>query len=161
MILFGVLAILVLCFGLVVSIGAPYLPTLKPQAEAAFELLDLKKGQTLYELGSGDGVMLILAAKRGIKAIGYEINPILFGISWLRTRRYRSLVQVRFDNFWRADISDADGIFVFLHTRFMQKLHKKVIESKQDKVIKVVSFAFKIPGKTVDQSRGAVYLYTY
>ena len=50
--LFG---ILVISFGFVVFVGPPYLPTLDKQVRTALDLLDLKKGQTLLELGCGDG----------------------------------------------------------------------------------------------------------
>ena len=62
---------LILIFGYVILFGAPFLPTLKNQIEAIFELLDLKEGQTLIELGSGDGRILLEAAKRGINVVGY------------------------------------------------------------------------------------------
>jgi len=40
-------------------------------------MLNLKSGQTLIELGSGDGRVLKEAAAKGVRAIGYEINPVL------------------------------------------------------------------------------------
>jgi hypothetical protein len=45
----------VMFFGFVILFGAPYLPTLKPQTNAALDLLDLKPGQTLLELGLWPG----------------------------------------------------------------------------------------------------------
>src|SRR5476651_1697826 len=80
--------LLVAAWGLSIFFGAPYLPTLKVQRGQALDLLDLKPGQVFYDLGSGDGTMLMLAAARGLKAVCYEINPFLFVFSWLRTRRY-------------------------------------------------------------------------
>lgn len=155
------LVFVLLCFGLVVLFGAPYLPTLKPQVDEAFKLLNLKKGQTLLDLGSGDGALLIAASKRGIKSVGYELNPILFVISWLRLRKYRHLATVKFGNYWRRDWPEVDGIFVFLHTRFMQKLHTKVVIYAKQKPVKLVSFTFEIPQQKLTKSEGGLFLYNY
>jgi ribosomal protein L11 methylase PrmA len=79
-VVFGVFAVLVILFGFVVAFGAPYLPTLRPQITMALDMLDLKKGQTLLELGSGDGRVMMAAAERGWNVIGYELNPLLVGL---------------------------------------------------------------------------------
>src|SRR5215813_12979466 len=91
----------VLCFAFVVFFGAPFLPTLQPQITAALDLLDLKPGQTMLELGCGDGRVLIAAAERGIVAVGYELNPLLAAVAWLRTRRYGKQVKVLCGDYWR------------------------------------------------------------
>ena len=74
----------VLTFGLTLFFGAPYLPTLRAQVPEALDLLQLKAGDTLIEIGSGDGRILAAAAGRGLLAVGYEINPILVIISRMR-----------------------------------------------------------------------------
>lgn len=150
---------LLICFAGVLLVGAPYVPTLTPQVKAALELADLKSDQTLLELGCGDGKVLIAAAQAGLKVVGYELNPVLALIAWLRTRRYKN-AQVICGNFWRADWPVAEGIFVFLHPRFMARLDKKITQGKYNSV-KLVSFAFKIPGKKITQEKNGVYLYTY
>lgn len=155
-----VLGILILLFGFVVFFGAPYLPTLNPQVQAALKLADLKKGDHLLELGSGDGKVLIAAAKQGIRVTGYELNPLLVVISWLRTLRYRTLVKVVWGNFWYANLPKADAIFVFLLPRYMDRLDKKIIQQSSGRV-KLVSFAFTIRGKVVDAEKEGVYLYKY
>lgn len=154
-----VAALVVLVFGFVVFFGAPFLPTRKPQAEAAFELLDLKKGQTLLELGSGDGRMLRMAAQRGIKAVGYEINPLLVIFSRLATLRYKRLVTIRWSNYWTADWPKTDGIYTFLLDKYMVKLDQKV--SKQKQPLKLASYAFKIPGKKPNKQKSGIFLYVY
>ena len=154
------LVILILVFGFVILFGAPYLPTLKKQIDTAFELLDLKKGQTLIELGSGDGRILYEAGKKGIKAVGYELNPILVLYSKIKTWKYRDNVKVVWGNYWTKDWPKADGIFVFLLDRYMLKLNNKIIQ-KYDQPIKLVSFAFKIPGKKIIDSRQGLFLYKY
>lgn len=159
--LFVSLVAIVLLFGFVVFYGAPYLPTLGQQTETALDLLDLKKGQTLLELGSGDGRVLIAAAERGIMAIGYEINPILVIISTLRTRKYGNNVRIVWGNFWHKQWPPTDGVFVFLLDKYMNKLDKLIIQKYTTKSVKLVSFAFKIPGKKPTKSKQGLYLYTY
>lgn len=152
----GILAL----FGFVLIYGAPYLPTLRRQSEAALDLLDLKKGQTLYELGCGDGRVLKLAAQRGLKVVGYELNPLLVVVAQLNTLRYRRRVKIVWGNFWKADLKDADGIYVFLLDRFMEKLGDK-LKKNVSSGTKVASYAFEIPGETACRQKDGVYLYKY
>lgn len=151
---------LVFCFGLVVFFGAPYLPTLKKQTEEALELLDLKPGQILLELGSGDGRVLRAAAEEGIYAIGYELNPLLVAYSYFRHFKYRRLISLKWTNFWYSSLPESDGIYTFLHTRFMKKLDKK-ISHESTKPIKLVSYAFEVPGRKPQKTLGGLYLYSY
>jgi hypothetical protein len=151
---------LFICFCGVLLVGAPYLPTLKRQVEVALELADLKAGQTLLELGCGDGKVLIAAAQQGIHAVGYELNPVLALIAWLRTRRYGSQVHVIWGNFWHRPWPPAEAIFVFLLPKYMPKLHKKCMQYTHSP-IKLVSFAFEIPNKKPTRQKAGLYLYVY
>lgn len=160
MILFWIFFVLVACYGVATILGAPYLPTRKREMDTAFELLNLKKGQTIYELGCGDGRLLREAARRGYKAVGYEINPILVVIARGITWRHRKTVRVVWGNFWRADLSGADGVFVFLITRFMPKLDK-LLKSQKIENLPVASYIFKIPGKKHVKEQNNVFLYRY
>ncbi|HSE29847.1 MAG TPA: hypothetical protein VLA77_04660 [Candidatus Saccharimonadales bacterium] len=136
-------------FGLVVFFGAPYVPTHKKVLIEMFDELALKRGSTFVDLGSGDGKLLKLAAQKGYKAVGYEINPILCVISWVRCWRYRDVVKIYLRNFWISDLpKQTDVVFVFLADIFMQKFKQRMID--QSKILKkpilVVSNGFKIPG---------------
>ena len=155
----GILLV-VLLFGFVVAFGAPYLPTLKPQTEAALDLLDLKPGQTLLELGAGDGKVVIAAAERGLKVIAYELNPVLALIAKMRTWRYKN-VKIIWGNYWNTQWPPVDGIFVFLLDRYMVKLDKKIIQNYNGKKIKLASHAFQIPGKPAAKMKSGVFLYRY
>lgn len=156
-----VFAGLVFLFGFVVLFGAPYLPTLGKQQEAALDMLDLKPGQTLLELGCGDGKVLAAAAERGIKAVGIELNPLLAFISWARTRKYGVQVKVIWGSFWREEWPLTDGIYVFLLDKFMKRLHTNIIQKYSGRNVKLVSFAFKIPDKKPVSSKYGLYLYQY
>ena len=151
---------LVLLFSLVILVGAPFLPTLKNHVEPALDMLNLKPGQTLLELGSGDGRILIAAAKRGINSFGYELNPLLVVYSWLITRKYRKHVHIIWGNYWVKPWPRADGVFVFLLQPYMQKLDKKIIQYKH-KPVKLVSFAFDIKSRKAAANKQGMYLYVY
>ena len=153
--------LLILAYAAALPFGAPYVPTLKDQREQALDLIDLKKGQVFVDLGCGDGRTLMLAASRGLKAVGYEINPFLAGFAWLRTRRYGRRVKIVWGNFWRADLSSADGVFVFLIGHYMKKLDKLLLKNSQNHQIKLVSNAFEIPGKKHSKKLGPLFLYIY
>jgi SAM-dependent methyltransferase len=159
-ILFWLAVIIVACFGFVVFFGAPFLPTLRPQIITALNLLNLKPGQTMLELGCGDGRVLIAAAERGIHVVGYELNPLLAAVAWLRTRRYGRQVQVVFGDYWRLKWPRTDAIFGFIMPRYMSKLHKKVVQYPARPLL-LASFAFPIPEKKPTRVERGVYLYTY
>jgi SAM-dependent methyltransferase len=158
--LYIIVGLVFLCFAFVILFGAPYLPTLRPQVHAALELANLKPGQTLLELGCGDGKVLIAAAQVGVKSIGYELNPLLAFIAWVRTRRYHRHVKVVCGDFWRAEWPTTDAVFTFLLPKYMNKLDTKIIRY-HSKPVKLVSFAFKIPGKHIDAEKQGVFLYQY
>jgi precorrin-6B methylase 2 len=156
-----IILIILLAFQLaVLFLGAPYVPTRRKQREAALDLLDLKSGQTLIDLGCGDGAMLITAAKRGINAVGYEINPVLVAIAWLRTRRYGNKVKIVQGNFWHKKWPKADGVFVFLTERYMERLHSSM-QTRFTKPVKLVTYGFSVPDKKPKTSREACFLYNY
>jgi SAM-dependent methyltransferase len=152
--------VLIAAYSFVLLFGAPWFPSLEPHVKAALDLLDLKEGQLVYDLGCGDGRFLVAAAERGLRAVGYELNPFMFVYAWLATRKYRHQVKVRFGNFWKADLSDADAVFVFLLTKYMKQFDQ-LIKTKASKGVKVASHAFKIPGKKPLAKEYGVYLYHY
>jgi len=137
--------------------GAPYLPTLGKQGRAALDLLNLQPGQTLLELGSGDGKVMVLAAKAGLNVVGVELNPFLVLVSWLRTRRYHKQVHIIWGDFWRVRWPECDGVFTFLLDRYMVRLDEKMLQVKKP----LVSFAFQIPERKAAAVKDGVYLYRY
>jgi hypothetical protein len=137
---------IVLAFGLGAWRGAPYVPILHRPAQDLLDLADLKPGQTLIDLGSGDGRLLKLAAQRGIRGIGYEINPWLWLISVVNCRPYRDRVEIHLADFWRVELPPANAISVFLIDRYMARLGTK-LERELTIPTTVVSYVFAIPGK--------------
>jgi protein-L-isoaspartate O-methyltransferase len=152
----------IISFGFVIAVGPPYLPTLDKQVRTALKLLDLKPGQTLLELGCGDGRVLVAAARQGLQVTGIELNPLLAAFCWLRTVRYRKQVRVVWGNYWATHHWPArtDGIFGFVLPKYMPKLDTLIIQSKR-KGVKLASFAFVIPGKPISRQQDGVFLYRY
>lgn len=151
--------VIILCFSFVILFGAPYLPTLRKQKIIALDLLALKPGQTLIEIGSGDGRVLKVAAERGIYAVGYELNPILVLVSLLLTAKHRDKTKVIWGNYWTKDWQQADGVYAFLHTDYMKKLDKKMSDLANK--TKLVSVIYKIPDKKPVKEKEDVFLYQY
>lgn len=140
--------------------GAPYVPLLSGQVKPMLNALDLKPGQTLVDLGCGDGRLLKAAAKQGIRAIGYEINPLMWLIAKINCFKYRRLVVVRLGNYWQTQLPKTDAIFVFLIGRYMGKLDRYL--SKQIKQpTRVVSYVFEIPGRKAIKTGSNYFVYQY
>ncbi len=153
--------IILFLFSLVILRGAPYLPTLKQQTKDALDLLGLKPGETLLELGSGDGRMLRAAAERGIYSIGYELNPLLVIWTKIRHFKHRHYISVKWGDFWNIKWQKSDGMYVFLLDKYMKKLDKKIIQYSKGKQYKVVSFGFEIPGKKPVKTKKGLRMYIY
>lgn len=147
----------VVVFAGIVVFGAPYVPSKKRQVEVALDLLALKPGQRLFDLGAGDGRVAISAAKRGLKVTAYELNPILAAIAWFRARRYGKLVSVKLSDYWRADLNEADGVFIFSAELYMKRLDRKL--SKVTREIRLASFAFPLSGRRPWKQAEGIYLY--
>ena len=147
-------------FGLGALLGAPYLPILAQEREELLDLAALKPGQTILDLGCGDGTLLRAAARRGVRAIGYEINPLLFLLAWLLCLPQRQQISVRFGDFWRANWPPSDIIYVFLIERYMLKLDRE-LNSRLSKSTKVVSYVFAIPGRQAVRSNKNAWVYDY
>lgn len=161
-VLIVVASALILLFGFVIWMGAPYVPTLRLQINTSLDMFDFKPGQTLLELGSGDGRVARAAAQRGLYVTGIEINPLLVLYSKLITWRYRKQVTIIWGNIWTQRWpEEADGIYTFLLDRFMPKLDKKITQTYNNKNIKLVSFAFEMPARHIVTEKNGVFLYQY
>ena len=151
---------IVLLFGVVVFVGPPYLPTMRQQIDTALDMLELTEGDTLLELGSGDGRVMLAAAKRGLKVVGIELNPLLVILSWCITYKYRKQVRIVWASYWGAPWPRADAVFTFMLPRYMAKLDRRMEQWRPEKV-RLASFAFTIPNKEPLEERNGVYLYEY
>lgn len=152
--------ILYLCLAFIT--GAPFVPSTDPVAKRMIELSGLRRGQTAFDLGSGDGKLVLLAAQRGANAVGLEINPYLVLYSTLRYMKHRSsgTARSKWGNFWRHDLSKADVVFVYLLPWRMEKLAAKLKqELKPGSVVVTNSFIF--PGWKLFRQDPKLHVYAY
>jgi precorrin-6B methylase 2 len=96
---------------------APFDPTPGEIVERMLTLAKLKRGEVLYDLGSGDGRIVIAAAKKfGTKAVGFEVDPGLIKLARENARQQgvEKLVEFREQDFLTADLSPASVITLYL-----------------------------------------------
>jgi hypothetical protein len=157
-------AAIILLFGFVVFRGAPYVPSKKRELIQAFdELYPLNEDDVLVDIGSGDGIVLRAAAAQGARAIGYELNPLLVGISRLISRKDR-LITVYLADFWQVKLPKSTTIvYVFGDSRDIAKMAKKVAQEadRLKKPLYFMSYGFNVPGQSPLRTLGAYYLYKY
>jgi ribosomal protein L11 methylase PrmA len=120
-------AVIILIFGMVVFRGAPYVPSHRKFVRMAFsDLYKVTKKDVLIDIGSGDGIILRIAAAQGAKAIGYEINPILVVISKLLARG-NPRISTKLADFWLTELpQDTTIVYAFAVTRDIEKIAKKM-----------------------------------
>lgn len=126
------------------------------------ELLDdagVKRGTAYLELGCGDGRLLRSAAKRGAVAVGYELNPVLWLLSWIRTIGDKN-IRVVYGDFWRVNLGDADVVMAFLVPRTMPRLGNKAAKELKPSA-KLVSYIFEIPNKKPYKRGKSWFVYTF
>ncbi len=105
--------------------GLPPVPTKAARIQKALNLANLKPNEILYDLGAGDGRVLLIAARGfGAKAVGIEIGPIQCALIWLRAvaSGLGNQIHVRWANFYKADLKDADVVFVYATSKEVMKL---------------------------------------
>ncbi len=146
------IGVIVLIFCLTAFTGAPYLPSHRRDVRRIFrEGRRLTSDDIVLDIGAGDGVVLVEAAKLGAKAIGYEINPILVLVARWRTRKYRDKVQVIWANAWRRKpLERITVMYAFGDGRDIGKMYKLAERQAQAQKspLSFVSYAFSVPEKT-------------
>ncbi|MBI2410168.1 hypothetical protein HYV30_03985 [Candidatus Kaiserbacteria bacterium] len=135
----GLLLILLLCVSLAmlfvysaVLIGfftthAPFVPIPRPVIAQIVRNLQLANGSVLYDLGCGDGRVLKTAADThaGIRAIGVEKAIIPYLLAKFKTRKYGN-IQIRREDFFQTDLSDATHIYMYLFPKPTTQLLRKI-----------------------------------
>lgn len=129
---------------------APYYPTPESVVERMLKLGGLKAGEKMYDLGSGDGRIVIMAADRfHANAAGVEFDQDLVKQS---TDRIRALglekrARIIHGDLLRQDYSDADLITIYLLPSAVEKA-RPLLEKQLKKGARVVAHDFGIPGWT-------------
>lgn len=157
-----VIAGLIVFGGFMVFTGAPYVPSIPRDVRLAFtKLYKLGAHDVLVDIGSGDGIVLREARRRGARAVGYEINPLLALIARVWSWRDAG-VTVRWANFWKHSLpDDVTVVYVFGDTRDIVKMHDRIVgeATRLGRPLWVISYGFKVPDAPVVREEGAHILY--
>jgi protein-L-isoaspartate O-methyltransferase len=130
------------------EILAPYIPTPQAVVERVLELARISPGDTVYDLGSGDGRILVTAAQKyGARGVGVEISPDLCERA---RKRIQSLgleqrITMIHGSALRVDLRPADVVTMYLLTTSNERL-KPNLEKDLKTGARVVSVEFPVRG---------------
>ncbi|MFA5127094.1 MAG: SAM-dependent methyltransferase [Patescibacteria group bacterium] len=143
--------------------GIGWVPTRQADIDRFLRLADVGSKEKVYDLGCGDGRLVISASKLGAEAIGLEISILLYIGAVLRKFFSGSKAKIKFGDFWRVDLRQADVVYLFLIPRVYSRLKNK-LEKELKPGAKVVVLVWPIPGwqpSVVDKIIGRPTLYLY
>lgn len=146
----------------------PFVPSKKSVIEKMIHAAALKAGDTVYDLGCGDGRLLFAAEKKiqRLRAVGFEIAPLVYLLAWIRKIFNGSTAKILFKNLFSADFRKANVIFCYLIPNVMPRLSEKIKRECRSGT-RIVSNTFHIPGlKTAkviakDLKKGLPTIYVY
>ena len=131
-----------------IFLRAPFVPTPMKITKKMVAFADLKGDEVVYDLGAGDGRLLIESKKAhpGITAKGFELSPPVYVLGLFLIWKSGVKVGLHMRNMFHQNVSDADCIFLYLMPGAMKTLQKK-FEKELKPGTKVISHAFKFPGR--------------
>lgn len=141
---------------------APWWRTNKKTARAICDLARITRSDLVYDLGCGDGTLIITAAKEyGAKAVGVEIDPLRFLSSMIRIifNRLSSRITVKRENFFNTDLSKATVVVVYLVPKALNELLPK-FKKELKKGTRIVSYRYSMNLKITKENRKSrLFLY--
>jgi len=142
------LFILILLWILIPALyGLPPVSTKPERIHKALKLADLHSNEVLYDLGAGDGRVLLIAARDfGARAVGIEVGPIQCALIWLRitANGLGNQIQIRWENFYKADLRGADVVFVYATSKEVKNLASH-LEKQMKQGSRLVSISADFP----------------
>ncbi len=147
----------------------PYVPTTEEAVAAMLQLARVEKNDIVYDLGCGDGRIVIAAAKNfGARAVGIDINPMRIEEAKRNAKRagVENLVRFEENDLFKADIHEATVVTLFLLSSVNLKLRPKLL-SELKPGARVVSNTFGMgdwkPDKEVtigNATQGSMFSHT-
>jgi len=143
----------------------PFVPTPQEVVDKMIELAGVKQGDTVYDLGSGDGRIVVTAAKTGARAVGFEIDGDLIKQSRdnIQKAGVQNLAEIRQQDILTVDLSPASVITMYLLPDVNLKLRPNIL-SQVKPGSRIVSHAFDMgdwkPDKTERINGRTIYLWT-
>jgi tRNA G37 N-methylase Trm5 len=108
-----------------------YVPTPQPVVDKMLEMAEVKKGDVVYDLGCGDGRIVVTAAKKyGVKAVGFDIDPqrVKEALENVRSNKVEHLVTIKQEDIFTLDLREASVVTLYLlpdlNVRLMPQLAK-------------------------------------
>ena len=134
-------------FIMVLGKDAPFVTMPYDTVDRVMTLAGIGPGDVFYDLGSGDGRLVIAAARRGAKAVGIELTRVRIWYSrvLIKLAGVSSRAEIRREDFFAADISDATVVHLYLLTETHEKLKDKFLKELPVGT-RVVATGFPIPG---------------
>lgn len=125
---------------------APFCPSPFEVVEAMLDLADVRPGDVLLDLGSGDGRIPLAASLRGVRAVGVEIDALLIGQSYERIAEHPGYALASFaqDDIHHVDLSVATVVTCYLLSSSMVALQEKFRACRPG--TRIISHAFDMPG---------------
>ena len=116
----------------------------------------------LIDLGSGDGRLVIEAARRGYDGVGLELNPVLIAHSYFSAARAGVLphVSFRMRDFWSESLNAYDAVSCFGVAPVMSKLEEKLNKEARQGT-SVLCFRFPLPFRKPITRENELYFYKY
>ncbi len=146
-------------------LDVPFVPTDDSLIDAMLKLADLNKTDTLYDLGSGDGRIVITAAQKlGIRAIGVELDPLRVSEAMEEAAhaRVEHLVDFIEEDLFEADFSPATVVTMYLMDSVNVMLRPRLLKELRPGT-RIVSHAFDMGNwrADVEVCLGGVTLYKW
>jgi protein-L-isoaspartate O-methyltransferase len=126
----------------------PFVPTPLEVAEKMLEVAKVQPDDVVYDLGSGDGRIVILAAQKfGAHAVGVELNSELYEKSSERIRKLglQDRAQIIHENMFEVNVRHATVVTLYLLTAVNERL-RPMLERQLRSGARVVSHDFQVPG---------------
>jgi SAM-dependent methyltransferase len=143
--------------------GLPWIPTRPRRIRRALELAHTSPGESFYDLGSGDGRALIIAAREfGMQAVGVEISPIHCIVARINAMYHgiSNQVVIKWTNFYKVDLSAAEVIFVYMTSREASRLRYH-LENLLHPGTRVITISCEIEGwqPAIFDREALIYIY--
>jgi len=143
----------------------PFLESPESVVEVMLELAEVSEGDIVYDLGSGDGrIVIAAAAKHGARGVGIELEPELLELSNRNARETGVADRVRFveNDLFESDFSEATVVMLYLYPKVNRRL-QPLLDEQLAPGTRVVSHRYEIQGWTpverVKVEGRFVYLY--
>ena len=140
--------------------GAPFVRSRRAKRNTMLAIANIKQGDVVMDLGSGDGTLLLEVARLGGRTVGVEINPFLVFYSRMRNRLLGLArdITIQRGNLRDFGLGEADIVFLYLLTTTNASLREK-FERELKPTARVITNDFPVTGWTPAEVRDGVYLY--